>query len=75
MLNFRLFMLPSPLCIGWVDASWHVVGDILVRLETGACGAMPVTADNWMMDALGPLPKIHNCARMQVDMMAKQPVG
>jgi len=72
-LNFRRFLEPVPSCIGWVDASDYAVGGILVKLVTGARGAMPVTMDNWVLDGSGVLPRIRNCARAQVDGFPSQP--
>jgi len=72
-LNFRTFKLPDPLCMGWVDASDHAIGGILVKLKPGGCKPMPVTVDNWILDGAGVLPRIRNCARVQVDVFTKEP--
>ncbi len=51
----------------WVDASDYAVGGVLVRLKPDGGGPTPVTMDNWVLDGAGVLPKIRNCARVQVD--------
>jgi hypothetical protein len=66
-LNFRTFTEKDPMCMGWVDASDYAVGGILARLLPGGRGPMPVTMDNWVLDGAGALPRIRNCARLQVD--------
>ena len=66
-LNFRPFLEPDPNCMGWVDASDHAVGGYLALISPGGCTPMPVTLDNWVLDGAGVLPKIRNCARLQVD--------
>jgi hypothetical protein len=66
-LNFRCFTKPVPSCIGQVDASDYAAGGILATLVSGGRGLMPVTIDNWVLDGSGMLPRIRNCAHMQVD--------
>jgi len=48
------------------------VGGVLARLRTPA-GAVPVTMDNWLLDGAGLLPRIHNCAKLQVDVGERGP--
>jgi hypothetical protein len=43
------------------------VGGIIATLVSGGRGLMPVTMDNWVLDGSGMLPRIRNCARIQVD--------
>jgi hypothetical protein len=59
--------------MGWVDASDHAIGGVLVKIKTGGCKPMPVTMDNWVLDGAGVLPRIRNCARMQVDVFSSNP--
>jgi hypothetical protein len=66
-LNFRLFKEPDPHCLGWVDASDYAVGGYLACIAAGGCMPMPVTLDNWVLDGAGVLPKVRNCASLQVD--------
>ncbi len=44
------------------------VGGILVMFKSGGCEPMPVM----ILDGAGVLPKINNCARLQVDGFAKE---
>jgi len=67
ILNFRPFKENNPTCLGWVDASNHAIGGIMVTLKPGGCEPMPVTLDNWILDGAGALPRIRNCAKLQVD--------
>jgi len=56
--------------VGWVDRhSGHAVGGVLVKLISGCSGMMPVTTDYWLLDGAGVLPRIHNCAKLQVDVV------
>jgi len=64
-LNVRMFFEKVPNCCGWVDASGHAVGGVLVRLAQSG-GVVPVTMDNWLLDGAGLLPRIRNCASLQV---------
>jgi RNase H-like domain found in reverse transcriptase len=64
--NFRLFEAQVPSCCGWVDASDHAIGGVLVRLAQPVAANIPVTMDNWLLDGAGLLPKIRNCASLQV---------
>jgi hypothetical protein len=72
-LNFRAFDDPDPSCIGWVDASYHAVGEILIKIIHGASRPMPVTMDYWVLDGAGVLPIIRNCARLQIDDIPTRP--
>jgi hypothetical protein len=67
LLNFRNFTDPEPSCVGWVDASDHAIGGILVKLVPGSERKRPVTMDNWVLDGAGVLPIARNCAKLQVD--------
>ncbi len=60
-LNFLAFDDPDPSCIGWVDASGHAVGGILIQIIHGTSRPMPVTMDNWVLDRAGVLLIIRNC--------------
>jgi hypothetical protein len=66
ILNFRPFLEPDPNRMGWVDASDHAVGGFLACISEGDCKSIPVTLDNWVLNGAGVLPKIRNCARLQV---------
>jgi hypothetical protein len=66
-LNFRPFVPKDPRYVGWVDASGHAVGGILVQLKTDGGRPIPITMDNWVLDGAGVLPRIPNCAKLQVD--------
>ncbi len=72
-LNFRPFLEKDPICMGWVDASDYAVGGVLARLKPGGGAPTPVTMDNWVLDGAGVLPKIRNCARVQVDDFPSKP--
>jgi len=57
-----------------VDASNHAVGGIMVMLKSGGCEPMPVTMDNWILNGAGALPRISNCAKLQVDYLLSEPI-
>ena len=73
LLNFRPFEIRAPSCCGWVDASNHAIGGVLVRLREVGDHGVPVTMDNWLLDGAGLLPRIRNCARLQVDVEERVP--
>jgi hypothetical protein len=54
-------------CVGWMDASDHALGGIIVTILDYGDGQMLVTMDNWVLDGAGVLPIVCNCAILQVD--------
>jgi hypothetical protein len=65
---FRMFKEPNLSCVGWMDASDHELGDIIVTILDNGDGQMPVMMGNWVLDGAGVLlPIVCNCAKLQVD--------
>ncbi len=51
-----MFKEPNLSCVGWMDASDHELGDIIVTILDNGDGQMPVMMDNWVLDGAGVLP-------------------
>ncbi len=64
---FRMFKEPNLSCVGWMDASDHELGEIIVTILDNGDGQMPVMMDNLVLDGAGVLPIVCNFAKLQVD--------
>jgi hypothetical protein len=63
-LNTRQFTPPVPEIVAWVDASDYAIAGIAAKISD--VKAVPVTADNWLLDPDLAYRRVSNCSQLQV---------
>jgi hypothetical protein len=63
-LNTRQFTPKVPQIVAWVDASDYAIAGIAAKISD--VKAVPVTADNWLLDPELAYRRVSNCAQLQV---------